>query len=205
MNTHYSIWALVSVPIIAALIGYITNYIAVLMLFRPHKPKRFLGLVIHGLVPRRQKEIAVSLGSMIERDLFSQEDIHAALSAADTAAEAASFLSEQVDTFAQKIGTQNPMVGMFLQGPLLDQIKTMLSEQMVERFPQFMERVVSRVEHRLDVSEIVAQKIEGFDLTKLESLIYEISARELRMIEVLGGVLGFLVGLVQVGIMVVSA
>jgi uncharacterized membrane protein YheB (UPF0754 family) len=204
MNTHYSVWALVSVPIIAALIGYITNYIAVLMLFRPHKPKRFLGLVIHGLVPRRQKEIAVSLGSMIERDLFSQEDIHAALSGADTAAEAAAFLSEQVDTFAQKIGAQNPMVGMFLQGPLLDQIKTMLSEQMAERFPQFMERIVSRVEHRLDVSEIVAQKIEGFDLTKLESLIYEISARELRMIEVLGGVLGFLVGLVQVGIMMVA-
>lgn len=204
MNTHYSVWALVSVPIIAALIGYITNYIAVLMLFRPHKPKRFLGLVIHGLVPRRQKEIAVSLGSMIERDLFSQEDIHAALSGADTAAEAATFLSEQVDTFAQKVGTQNPMVGMFLQGPLLDQIKKMLSDQMAERFPQFMERIVSRVEHRLDVSEIVAQKIEGFDLTKLESLIYEISARELRMIEVLGGVLGFLVGLVQVGIMMVA-
>jgi uncharacterized membrane protein YheB (UPF0754 family) len=35
-------------------------------------------------------------------------------------------------------------------------------------------------------------------------LIYEISARELRTIEVLGGVLGFLVGLVQVGIMVVA-
>jgi uncharacterized membrane protein YheB (UPF0754 family) len=204
MNTHYSVWALISVPIIAAMIGYITNYIAVRMLFRPQKPRRFLGLVVHGLVPRRQKEIAASLGAMIERDLFSQEDIHAALSGADTAAEAAAFLSEQVDTFALKVGAQNPMVGMFLQGPLLDQIKKMLSDQMAERFPQFMERIVSRVEHRLDVSEIVTRKIEGFDLSKLESLIYEISARELRMIEVLGGVLGFLVGLVQVGIMVVA-
>jgi uncharacterized membrane protein YheB (UPF0754 family) len=205
MNTHYSLWALVSVPIIAALIGYITNYIAVRMLFRPHRPKRFLGIVVHGLVPRRQKEIAASLGSMIERDLFSHEDIHAALSGADTAEEAAAFLSEQVDTFAQKVGAQNPMVGMFLQGPLLDQIKKMLSDQMAERFPEFMERIVSRVEHRLDVSEIVTRKIEGFDLTKLESLIYEVSARELKTIEVLGGVLGFVVGLVQVGIMVLSA
>lgn len=204
MNGQYSLWALISVPIIAALIGYITNYIAVRMLFRPHKPSRFLGVTFQGLVPRRQKEIAKSLGSMIERDLFSQDDIHAALSGTETAEEAAAFLSEQVDIFAQKIGSQNPMVGMFLQGPLLDQIKQMLSSQMVDRFPQFMERIVTRVEHRLDVSEIVTRKVEGFDLSKLESLIYEVSARELKTIEILGGVLGFLVGLAQVGIMVVS-
>ncbi|MEY4669531.1 MAG: hypothetical protein RL518_2230 [Pseudomonadota bacterium] len=204
MTSHYSLWALLSVPAIAALIGYITNYIAVRMLFRPHKPVRLLGITFQGLVPRRQKEIAASLGSMIERDLFSQEDIHAALSGTETAEEATAFLSEQIDAFAQKIGAQNPMVGMFLQGPLLDQIKQTLAAQMSERFPEFMERVVTRVEHRLDVSEIVARKIEGFDLSKLESLIYEVSARELKTIEVLGGVLGFLVGLAQVGIMIVA-
>jgi uncharacterized membrane protein YheB (UPF0754 family) len=204
MTAHYSLWALISVPVIAALIGYITNYIAVRMLFRPHKPVRLMGITFQGLVPRRQKEIAASLGSMIERDLFSQDDIHAALSGAETAEEATAFLSEQIDAFAQKIGTQNPMVGMFLQGSLLDQIKQTLAGQMAERFPEFMERVVTRVEHRLDVSEIVARKIEGFDLSKLESLIYEVSSRELKTIEILGAVLGFLVGLAQVGIMVVS-
>lgn len=204
MTGQYSWWALISVPLIAALIGYITNYIAVRMLFRPHKPTRLLGITLQGLVPRRQKEIAKSLGSMIERDLFSQDDIHAALSGAETAEEAAAFLSEQVDIFAQKVGAQNPMVGMFLQGPLLDQIKQMLSSQMAERFPEFMGRIVARVEHRLDVSEIVTRKIEGFDLSKLESLIYEVSSRELKTIEILGGVLGFFVGLAQVGIMLVS-
>lgn len=204
MTGHYSLWALISVPIIAALIGYITNYIAVRMLFRPHKPTRFLGMTLQGLVPRRQKEIAQSLGSMIERDLFSQDDIHAALSGSETAEEAAAFLSEQVDIFASKVASQNPMVGMFLQGPLLEQIKQMLSSQMAEKFPQFMERIVTKVEHRLDVSEIVTKKVEGFDLSKLEALIYEVSARELKTIEVLGGVLGFIVGLAQVGIMLIS-
>jgi uncharacterized membrane protein YheB (UPF0754 family) len=61
--------------------------------------------------------------------------------------------------------------------------------------------VVERVEHRLDVSEIVRAKIEAFDLSKLEAIIYEVSARELKTIEILGGVLGFLVGLGQVAIM----
>lgn len=203
MTSRSDLIVFLSIPIISALIGYITNYIAVLMLFRPHKPIRMLGCSIHGLVPRRQKEIARSLGTMIERDLFSHSDIQAALQSAETAAEATLFLNEQVDHFVQKLTQQNPMVGMFVQGPLLEQVKGMLNAQMAERFPQFVERIVERVEHRLDISEIVQQKVEAFDLTKLESIIYEVSARELKTIELLGGVLGFLVGLGQVAIMII--
>jgi uncharacterized membrane protein YheB (UPF0754 family) len=200
-TSHSNLWALISIPVIAALIGYITNYIAVRMIFRPHKPVRLMGITFHGLVPKRQKEIAASLGSMIERDLFSHEDIHRALQSSETTEEASKFLSEQVDLFANRMVSQNPMIGAFIQGPLLDQIKTMLQSQMADRFPQFMERVVERVEHRLDVSAIVQAKIEAFDLGKLESIINEISRRELKAIEVLGGVLGFLVGLIQLGLM----
>ncbi len=205
MTSHSNTWALVSIPVIAALIGYITNYIAVRMIFRPHKPARLMGITFHGLVPKRQKQIAASLGAMIERDLFSSHDIQQALQSSETAEEASAFLSEQVELFAQRMVSQNPMIGAFLQGPLLGQIKQLLQGQMAERFPQFMERVVERVEHRLDVSAIVQTKIEAFDLSKLESLIYEISARELKAIEILGGVLGFLVGLIQVGIMLLPA
>lgn len=205
MTSHSNTWALVSIPAIAALIGYITNYIAVRMIFRPHKPIRLMGITFHGLVPKRQKQIAASLGAMIERDLFSSHDIQQALQSSETIEEASVFLSEQVEIFAQRMVSQNPMIGAFLQGSLLEQIKQLLQSQMADRFPHFMERIVERVEHRLDVSAIVQTKIEAFDLSKLESLIYEISARELKAIEILGGVLGFLVGLVQVGIMLLTA
>jgi uncharacterized membrane protein YheB (UPF0754 family) len=194
---------LTTIPIVSAFIGYVTNYIAVAMLFRPHKPLWVLGLRLQGLVPRRQSEIARSLGAMIERDLFSQEDIQAALKGADTLDEAAAFLDEQVDTFLQRLSAQNPMVGMFIQGPLLEQVKGLLREQIAGRFPELIERVVRRAEDKLDVSEIVRAKVEGFDLTKLEAIIHEVSARELKTIELLGGVLGFIVGCVQVGIMLV--
>jgi uncharacterized membrane protein YheB (UPF0754 family) len=201
MTSHSSTAVLISIPIISALIGYVTNYIAVVMLFRPHRPRRFLGLTLQGLVPRRQKEIAKSLGAMIERDLFSHADIQEALKSVETVEEAGVFIDEQVTLFVQKLSAENPMVGMFLQGPLLEQMRGLLRAQIADRFPQFIERVVDKVEHKLDVSEIVRTKVEAFDLTKLEAIIHEVSARELKTIEVLGGVLGFIVGLVQVGVM----
>jgi uncharacterized membrane protein YheB (UPF0754 family) len=202
MTSRSDLLFLISIPVVSALIGYVTNYIAVIMLFRPHRPRSILGLRLQGLVPRRQAEIAQSLGSMIERDLFSSADIQEALKGVDSAGEASAFLNEQIDLFIEKLAAQNPMIGMFMQGPLLDQVKGLLRDQLSEKFPSLIERVVERAEHKLDVSEIVRTKVESFDLTKLEAIIHEVSARELKTIEVLGGVLGFIVGLIQVGLMV---
>jgi uncharacterized membrane protein YheB (UPF0754 family) len=172
------------------------------MLFRPHFPRRFLFLTFHGLVPKRQKQIAESLGRMIERDLLSHKDIQAALLNSGSAEEATAFLNEQVDAFVAKFVASNPMVGMFLQGGILDQVKTMLAAQLNEKLPEFMGRLVGKVEEQLDIKAVIQSKVEGFDLSKLESLIQEVSAKELKTIELLGGVLGFLVGVAQVGFLV---
>ncbi|MHB8917959.1 MAG: DUF445 family protein, partial [Desulfocucumaceae bacterium] len=44
---------------------------------------------------------------------------------------------------------------------------------------------------------IVEARINNFSLERLEKMIVSVSARELKHIEILGGVLGFLIGLVQ--------
>lgn len=205
MISHSDYLTLASIPVISALIGYVTNFIAVKMLFRPHKPKKFLFLKFHGLVPKRQSEIAASLGRMIERDLFSHKDIEAVLRSSNSAAEATSFMNEQVDAFVVKFVASNPMVGMFLQGSMLDQVKSALAAQVAEKFPDFIGRLVEKVEQGLDIKAIVQAKVESFDLTKLEAVIQEVSNRELKTIELLGGVLGFIVGLFQVGLMLLLA
>ena len=57
------------------------------------------------------------------------------------------------------------------------------------------------VEQGLDVRSLVTEKVAGFPLPRLEQLVLEVASRELRHIEVLGGVLGFLVGLIQAAVL----
>jgi len=52
---------LILIPIISAFIGWFTNWIAIKMLFHPREPKKFLGLTLHGIFPKRQKVIAEKL------------------------------------------------------------------------------------------------------------------------------------------------
>ena len=65
-------------PVIGAVIGYITNDIAIRMLFRPHKAV-YLGSwrlpFTPGIVPRRKDQLAAILGSAIVEKFFNADDL----------------------------------------------------------------------------------------------------------------------------------
>ena len=53
------------IPFISAFIGWITNWIAIKMLFHPKDPKRILGVTFHGIFPKRQQQFATKLGAVV--------------------------------------------------------------------------------------------------------------------------------------------
>jgi len=68
----------ISGPVVGALIGYITNYIAVRMLFRPAKPVYIGRLRVPftpGVVPRRKDELADLLGHTIAKKFWGAEEL----------------------------------------------------------------------------------------------------------------------------------
>ncbi|MCY6370116.1 DUF445 family protein [Clostridium ganghwense] len=67
---------------IGAVIGYITNWLAIKMLFRPHTEKRILGMKIPftpGLIPKEKDRIAKSVGEAIGTHLLTSETMVKAL------------------------------------------------------------------------------------------------------------------------------
>ena len=61
--------------LIGGLIGWITNKVAIKMLFRPINPHKFLGITIQGVFPKRKDQMAISLADTIEKELLSKEVI----------------------------------------------------------------------------------------------------------------------------------
>ena len=79
-----------------------------------------------------------------------------------------------------------------LEGILIRESKT-LTAQVIESASQYLNEEIR-------VSEIVKNRIIDFEVAQMESLVKEVASRELRHIEILGGFLGFFIGLVQVAI-----
>lgn len=74
---------LIAGPLIGALIGYCTNYIAVKMLFRPRKAV-FLGgkrlPFTPGIIPKRKEDLARALGKAVGNNLLTSNDLMQAVS-----------------------------------------------------------------------------------------------------------------------------
>ena len=69
------IWVLCLLPVVAAIIGYSTNYLAVKMLFHPRDKKRILFFDVQGIFPKRQEALGARLGEIVARELVSVDDI----------------------------------------------------------------------------------------------------------------------------------
>ncbi|HYY41686.1 MAG TPA: DUF445 family protein, partial [Pyrinomonadaceae bacterium] len=65
----------------ATLHGYGAAWLAVRMLFRPHKPVKLWGLTIwpQGMIPRHRERLAQTIGHAVGNELVSQETVVHAL------------------------------------------------------------------------------------------------------------------------------
>ncbi len=69
-------WPWVLPPLLGALIGYVTNSIAIKMLFRPLRETRVIGLRVPftpGIIPKQRHELARSIGRMVSNQLLTED------------------------------------------------------------------------------------------------------------------------------------
>lgn len=89
MEQFWEIFSILSGPVIGAIIGIFTNYIAVKMLFRPYGEKhigKWRVPFTPGIIPRRQAALGAALGRMVDETLVRKEDLKSALLSDEVAA-----------------------------------------------------------------------------------------------------------------------
>lgn len=193
---------IIALPIIAALTGWITNYIAIKMLFHPREKVKLLFLEIQGIFPKRQKVLAEKLGAIVANELFSVEDVKKTIQAPERQEEVHEVVSQKIDNFLDhKLVEAMPMFAMFLNDELKAQIKTTLMQEIQLMLPEIINVFANKIENEVDVERIVYDKVVAFSSDKLEAILYSIMSKEFRFIEILGGVLGFIIGLIQIALL----
>ena len=193
---------IVLVPVISAFIGWFTNWIAIKMLFHPKKPIRFLGVTIHGIFPKRQKQFAEKLGKLVSEELISFREIEDKIANPDNVKKLMPLVEEHIDHFLRvKLAQQMPVISMFIGDKTINQLKQVFIVELEELFPNIMSNYMKHLQEELDLEKIVVEKVSGFSSDKLEDILKSIMSKEFRFIEILGGILGFILGLIQVAIL----
>jgi len=185
-------------PFICALIGWLTNYLAIKMLFHPRKPINILGWRLQGIFPKRQKELAFSLGNLVEKELISHQDIQRVVSNPEFVSGFNKILIDYFrDFLTRKVVSLHPMVAMFLSADVLESIQKLLAKETEKHLPEILENISTQLENSLDFKEVVRTRVELFSMEKLEQVLFTIMRKEFRFIEIMGAILGFVIGIFQ--------
>lgn len=197
---------LLSIPLISAFIGWFTNWIAIKMLFHPREPKVVLGMRFHGIFPKRQQQFAEKLGRLVSQELLSFDDIRQKITNPDNVKAIMPAIEAHIDEFLRhKLAKSMPMISMFIGEKTITELKAIFLTEMELMFPDVMNNYVGNLQQQLDLEKIVTEKVAGFSSDKLEQILLSIMSKEFRFVEIIGGVLGLLIGILQVVITLLTA
>lgn len=181
---------------IGGLIGYITNVIAIKLIFRPIVPIKIpiINKEIIGLIPKRKSEIANNIGEIVAQEFISIDEI---LDKAITEKDKQNIL--EYIKIKIKLIIDDKMG--FIPGGFKNIVQSFISDAIEEEIKlsidELEEEIKININKRINIQEIIETKINNLDLYMLENLILKVVKNELRHIEILGLVLGFLIGIVQ--------
>lgn len=187
---------LMTLPLVAAFVGWVTNYIAVKMLFRPIRPFRLFGLCIQGVIPRRITQMAEKLANIVEKEFLSVEDIMKTVKRVRLEREVEILAARLMEAAKQMVLKKIPLPPS-IGNPFFQKLQDVITREMMENLNLFVEKILVGIREGANPREIVVAKTQGYDVEALERMALEVAGRELRYIEIYGGVLGFVVGLIQ--------
>jgi uncharacterized membrane protein YheB (UPF0754 family) len=179
-------WSFVLFPAVGAVIGLVTNHLAIKMLFRPYAPVMIGRLRLPftpGVIPAQRETIAANIAHTFEKQLFSGDEIHAAI----TGPTAHRVVDGKVSEFITQLGPLAAIAGG-MRPLIVDKLLSGIEEMATELIASGGE---------LDIGRKIEDRINGMEIATLEELILGFSRKQFRHITFFGGVLGALIGLVQ--------
>ena len=179
-------WNFLIFPIIGAIIGALTNQVAIRMLFRPYKPIMVFGWRLPftpGVIPAQRRVIAKNIAEVFEENLLSGQDIKEAMTGVQVKKALRSHFNKLFSEFS------------FLEN-LMSGLKETLIEYITHSMSDLVEEII-RDGGELHIASRIEEKINGMDIRDLENLVLGISSNHFRYITVFGGILGALIGFTQ--------
>ncbi len=189
-----------TLPFIAALVGWFTNFIAVKMLFYPKEPVRLLGLyTLQGIFPKNQQEVAEKIGKMVAEELLSSEDLKEKLNNPENILSIKVLVEAKIDYYLNVTFPKNyPITAALVGDKRKTKFKDSVMSEVDESVATMIDSYMANIEEKFNVEQIIKDKVAHLPAERLEDLIMKLLKREFKFIEYIGAVIGFIIGWIQV-------
>lgn len=171
-------------PLLGGVIGYITNDIAIRMLFRPHTAKYISGIHIPftpGIIPKEKGRIAEAVGGVISENLMNKEVLEKYLLSEDMVGKVRSAVKEFISTQQRNDETVVQFLGHYL------------SKEEIDTFAQNINQSITKQTYEKLADSSVGEKVAHIAIDHVAQKLTIDGAQEL--LSGIGGALGGLGGM----------
>lgn len=178
-----NIWVYLSMPVISALVGFVTNVLAIKMMFLPvnfiGKPP-FLGW--QGIIPRRAAKMAAISVDTITSYLITQEEIFARLDPDRVAGELEPTLNGMIEDVVDEIMLQyEPGMWESLPEMVKKQIYKRVKREAPNLISDIMNQIKINIAQMYDLKDMVITNLTR-DKALLNRIFQEVGAAEFKFI-----------------------
>ena len=161
MNYEY-----ITAPLLGAFIGYITNLIAIKMLFRPLEAKYFLGIKIPftpGIIPREKERIAKSIGEAVGQHLLTDQIIIDTLDSQEFQDSIDNFMNQKLFDFKNSQITINDLLTYLMSAVCKEPSK---SEELIKNTQKLITDTlyhkINSPETRTKITDYISKSLENY-------------------------------------------
>lgn len=184
-------------PAFGFAVGYVTNWLALKLIFEPPEPRRFGPWTIQGLFHKRQQEVAQQYAQMVSRDIINPENMTARMVEGQAGEALFAIIDRRLDELVDRYAG-NPMAAMLVPDGDWDSIRAELKARIREELPKpggFLHTFTSKA---VDVYGELLDRMTELDSVSFEGVLRPPFQQDEWKLILAGGVLGLAVGVLQV-------
>lgn len=186
------------IPFISATIGYVTNYLAIKMLFYPRRPINLGLFTLQGIFPKRKTLLARRMAKLVSEELLSMDKLKDEIDRQATQGKIKDAIADEVEKYLrEKISSLNPIIFSLINDHRILQLRDKICLEIESFIPKITLQFFNRLD-TVNLENIVFEQVASFTSDKLENMMMTVIQDELRFIEWAGAFLGFMIGMIQV-------
>ncbi|MBN1363964.1 MAG: DUF445 family protein [Syntrophaceae bacterium] len=184
-----------TIPVQGVLVGYVTNWLAIKMVFRPTKPKRYLGFKFQGLFHRRRKEVSKEYARLVTEEILNAKNIIKMVIHGKERDNILLIIRQAIAMALIRLSSYVPVITNKTPIGFLDQIKHDISTEITS--DECLAQIENYVGKTLDIEKVIIEKYNLLNDIEYENVLRDIFREDEKILIGVGAVLGGLVGFFQ--------
>lgn len=185
-----------SLPICGFLVGYVTNWLALKLIFQPAQPTRVGPFTIQGLFHKRQKEVATEFSNMVSRDILNPENMVRKMIEGEQGQKFFAIVDKHIAALLDKY-QKNPMTAALVPADKWPAIREEVTRRVREDMPKPDNFLYIFTGRAINVYSELVERMTKLDSKSFEGILRPPFQKDEWKLIVIGGVLGFAAGVGQ--------